>query len=147
MTELTREPTFSDNFFEDTEMSRYKDVKIILVDEPMRPGYHLHKVILAAFSSFFRKLFYHEPKEVYEIGAVTKKGFEAVLKLMYGQLHSPIQSWWTDDAIDGDRWWTDTELVDAIDGDIMIIEETGLYLGCRLIRSGYGINYIGIKSI
>ena len=136
MTEPTREPTFSENFFEDTDMSRYKDVKIILVDEPMRPEYHLHKVILAASSSFFRKLFYHEPKEVYEIGAVTKKGFEAVLKLMYGQLHSPIQS-----------WWTDTELVDAIDGDIMIIEETGLYLGCRLIRSGYGINYIGIKSI
>ena len=131
MTELTREPTFSDNFFE--------DVKIILVDEPMRPEYHLHKVILAASSSFFRKLFYHEPKEVYEIGAVTKKGFEAVLKLMYGHpslSHTPIQS-----------RWTDTELVDAIDGDIMIIEETGLYLGCRLIRSGYGINYIGIKSI
>ena len=107
MTELTREPTFSDNFFE--------DVKIILVDEPMRPEYHLHKIILAAQSSFFRKLFYHEPKEVYEIGAVTKKGFEAVLKLMYGQ--------------------TLTLYTYSFDMDIIIIiQETSLYLGCRLIK-------------
>ena len=85
MTEPTREPTFSENFFEDTEMSGYKDVKIILSDEPMRPRYHLHKVILAAQSSFFHKLFYHEPKDVYEIGAVSKGGFEAIIDIMYGQ--------------------------------------------------------------
>ena len=133
MTEPTREPTFSDNFFEYTEMSRYKDVKIILVDEPMRPEYRLHKVILAANSSFFRKLFYHEPKEVYEIGAVTKKGFEAVLKLMYGK--------------------TLTLYTYSYDmSDIIIIQETSLYLGCRLIGSCVSVGvrvtltYIGINS-
>ena len=58
--------SLSQNFFEETAiaMGDYEDVKIILSDDPIRPEYRLHKVILAAQSSFFRKLFYHEPKEV-----------------------------------------------------------------------------------
>ena len=85
------EPTFSENFFEETalalEDSRFKDVKIVLSDDPMKPEYHLHKVILAASCSFFRKLFYHEPKEVYEIGSVSKGGFDFVLRFIYGCGH------------------------------------------------------------
>lgn len=80
---------FSEYFIEETNYaladSSYKDVKIILSDEPMKPEYLLNKVILAAASSFFRKLFQHEPKEVYEIGAVSKRGFEHILGWMYGQ--------------------------------------------------------------
>ena len=75
---------FSEYFIEETNSS-YKDVKFILSDEPMKPEYLLNKVILAAASSFFRKLFQHEPKEVYEIGAVSKRGFEHILGWMYGQ--------------------------------------------------------------
>ena len=79
MTKVT--PTFSEVFFEESAfaMGKYKDVKIILSDDPRRPEYHLHKVILAAHSSFFRKLFRQEPKDVYEIGAVSKRGFESVM--------------------------------------------------------------------
>ena len=84
------EPSFalSENFFKEAAIalgnSSYMDVKIILSDDPMRPEYRLHKVILAAQSTFFRKLFYHEPKEVYEIGAVAKGAFDSVLGYMYG---------------------------------------------------------------
>ena len=79
---------FSCNFFEQTtkalQKDAYKDVKIILSDDPMRTEFKLHKVILAAESSFFRKLFYYEPKDVYEIGAVSRRGFGTVLRCMYG---------------------------------------------------------------
>ena len=62
----------------------YKDVKIILSDDPDRPEYRLHKFILALHSSFFRHLFRHEPKEVYEIGAMTREPFEAFISYIYG---------------------------------------------------------------
>ena len=100
--------TFSKNFIEETAdtlgNSRFKDVKIILSD-----GLHeylLHKVILAAASSFFRKLFYHEPKKVYEIGSVSKRGFDSVLGYIYLQ--------------------TLTLTADNFDG----IMAAALYLGC-----------------
>ena len=84
------EPSFSENFIETLDVSavekpRYWDVKIILSDDPMKPEYYLHKVILAAKSSFFRKLFYHEPKKVYEIGMVSKRGFENVVEYIYNR--------------------------------------------------------------
>ena len=105
--------TFSENFIEECANalgnSRYTDVKIILSDEPMKPEYHLHKVILAATSSFFRKLFYHEPKSVYEIGAVPKNGFEEVLGYMYLQTMT----------LTYDNYYS--------------ISETALYLGCEEI--------------
>ena len=53
--------TFSEYFIEETyndlRDSRYTDVKIILSDEPTKPEYLLHKVILAAPSSFFCRQF------------------------------------------------------------------------------------------
>ena len=105
--------TFSENFIEEATNAlgnfRYTDVKIILLDDPMKPEYNLHKVILAATSSFFRKLFYHEPKRVYEIGAVSKRGFEDVLGYIYRQ--------------------TMTLTTDNYDS----IRETALYLGCEEI--------------
>ena len=86
------EPSFSENFetlevsaLEEPRHARYQDVKIILSDDPMKPEYYLHKVILAAKSSFFRKLFYHEPKKVYEIGMVSKRGFENVVEYIYNR--------------------------------------------------------------
>ena len=132
MTEPTREPTFSENFFEDTEMSRYKDVKIILKDEPMRPRYHLHKVILAARSSFFRKLFKHESKDVYEIGAVSKGGFEAIIDIMYGQRTIRNKEYYTIPDFVTTRE-TCPDLAREM-GHITNIElwDTALYLGCQL---------------
>ena len=62
----------------------YTDVTIILSDDSGRPEYRLHKMILAVHSSFFRHLFYDEPKEVYEIGAVSKKTFERFISCIYG---------------------------------------------------------------
>ena len=64
--------------------ARFTDVTIILEDEPSRPSYKLHKLILAAHSSFFRKMFFRDPKEVYEIGAVSKKSFEDMISYIYG---------------------------------------------------------------
>ena len=40
----------------------YTDVTIILSDDPGRPEYRLHKMILALHSTFFRHLFRHDPK-------------------------------------------------------------------------------------
>ena len=57
---------------------------IILSDDPERPEYRLHKMILAVHSSFFRHLFYDEPKEVYEIRAVSKKTFDGFISCIYG---------------------------------------------------------------
>ena len=116
------EPSFNENFIETLDVSavekpRYWDVKIILSDDPMKPEYYLHKLILAAQSSFFRKLFYHEPKEVYEIGAVSKRGFEAVIGLMYGRETSLDILWWQFHG----------RVVD-INNYIKIIEDTALYL-------------------
>ena len=125
--------TFSEYFIEETfndlRDSRYTDVKIILSDEPTKPEYLLHKVILAATSSFFRKLFCHEPKKVYEIGAVSKSGFDHVLGHIYGQ--------------------TLTANADNFDG----IVDTALYLGCegiteRLNNMEYLVkNYIATVQI
>ena len=64
--------------------ARFTDVKIILGDEPQKPSYKLHKLILAAHSTFFRNMFRHDPKEVYEIGAVSKKRFEDMISYLYG---------------------------------------------------------------
>ena len=64
--------------------ARFTDVTIILEDEPSRPSHKLHKLILAAHSSFFRKMFFRDPKEVYEIGAVSKKSFEDMISYIYG---------------------------------------------------------------
>ena len=104
---------FSENFIKESANalgnSRYTDVKIILSDEPMKPEYHLHKVILAATSSFFRKLFYHEPKPVYEIGAMSKRSFEDVLGYMYRQTITLTYK------------------------NFESIRETALYLGCEEI--------------
>ena len=98
------EPTFSENFFEETalalEDSRFKDVKIVLSDDPMKPEYHLQKVILAASCSFFRKLFYHEQKEVYEIGSVSKGGFDFVLRYIYGRGHLILTQHYMDEFED-----------------------------------------------
>ena len=107
--------TFSKNFIEETAdaMGNYRDVKIILSDDPMRTEYHLHKVILAAQSTFFRKLFYHEPKEVYEIGAVSKRGFENVVEYIY---HGSLKLELNDDIFDD-------------------IEEAATYLGCTEIAN------------
>ena len=95
MTKVT--PTFSEVFFEESAfaMGKYTDVKIILSDVPRRPEYHLHKVILAAHSSFFRKLFRDEPKDVYEIGAVSKIEFEAILGNIYEQRFEPLLYHWS----------------------------------------------------
>ena len=77
---------FSEFFFEEAALSntRFTDVTIILVDGGGKPSYRLHKLILAAHSSFFRHLFRHEPKEVYEIGVVSKKSFEDIISYIYG---------------------------------------------------------------
>ena len=80
----------------------------------------MYKVILAAQSSFFRKLFYREPKEVYEIGALYKIGLEAVIGLMYGS-----QDYL--DYVDIMPWST------VVQEYMKIIEDTALYLGCQLI--------------
>ena len=80
--------SLSGNYFETAIAlgnSAYKDVKITLSDEPDRPEYHLHKVILAASSSFFRSLFFYDPKEAYDIGALSRFQFEAVIGYVYGQ--------------------------------------------------------------
>ena len=59
--------TLSENFFETAIAlgnSAFKDVKITLSDDPDRPEYHLHKVILAAEGSSFtiqRRLTTSEP--------------------------------------------------------------------------------------
>ena len=82
-------PVISEYFIEGTanalESPRYKDVTIILADQPTKPVYHLHKLMLAATCTFFRRLFYHEQKEVYEMGSVSKRGFDQVLGYIYGQ--------------------------------------------------------------
>ena len=89
---------FSDFFFEEAAIAdsdheelprtvsnaRFTDVTIILEDEPSRPSFKLHKVLLAAHSSLFRKMFYRDPKEVYEVGAVSKKSFEDIISYIYG---------------------------------------------------------------
>ena len=117
--------TFSENFIEEStnalENSRYTDVKIILSDEPMKPEYHLHKVILAATSSFFRELFYHEPKPVYEIGAMSKRSFEDVLGYMYRQ--------------------TITLTYENFES----IRETALYLGCEEIMERMNNKYLWLS--
>ena len=64
--------------------ARFTDVTIILEDEPSRPSYKLHKLILAAHSSYFRKMFHRDPREVYEIGAISKKSFEDMISYIYG---------------------------------------------------------------
>ena len=64
--------------------ARFTDVKIILGDEPQKPSYKLHKLILAAHSSYFRKMFHRDPREVYEIGAISKKSFEDMISYIYG---------------------------------------------------------------
>ena len=60
----------------------YTDVTIILSDDPERPEYRLHKMILSQDKTFCH-LFEHEPKEVYEIGAVSQKTFEKFLDKIY----------------------------------------------------------------
>ena len=116
---------FSENFIKESANalgnSRYTDVKIILSDEPMKPEYHLHKVILAATSSFFRKLFYHEPKPVYEIGAMSKRSFEDVLGYMYRQ--------------------TITLTYENFES----IRETALYLGCEEIMERMNNKYLWLS--
>ena len=67
-------------------MDKYSAIYVIILsDDPMRPEYLLHKVILAATSSFFRKLFHHEPKKVYDIGMVSKSGFDSIMGYTYLQ--------------------------------------------------------------
>ena len=77
-------PTLSNNFLEETADAlgdaKFKDVTITLDD---KSSFRLHKLILAANSSFFRKLFYHQPKMAYEVGGVSKKSFEAMMGYMY----------------------------------------------------------------
>ena len=77
-------PTLSNNFLEETADAlgdaKFKDVTITLDD---KSSFRLHKLILAANSSFFRKLFYHQPKITYEVGGVSKKSFEAMMGYMY----------------------------------------------------------------
>ena len=84
-----RAPTFSEYFFEaimeDKAFRRHTDVKIILTMDPNKEEFNLHKVILASNSTFFRKMFYNDPKNVYEIGAVNKEDFDLALGCMYGK--------------------------------------------------------------
>ena len=119
--------SLSGNYFEETAIalgnSTYKDVKITLSDDPDRPEYHLHKVILAASSSFFRNLFFYDPKEAYDIGAVSKLQFEAVIGYIYGQ-HLILTA----------HNWED-------------ILEAVLYLGCdkmekMMLESGWNVEFL-----
>ena len=77
-------PTLSNNILEETADAlgdaKFKDVTITLDD---KSSFRLHKLILAANSSFFRKLFYHQPKMAYEVGGVCKESFEAMMGHMY----------------------------------------------------------------
>ena len=85
--------SLSGNYFEETAIalgnSAYKDVKITLSDDPERLEYRLHKVILAASSSFFRSLFFYDPKEAYDIGRasfhvkIVKSENNSIHKLLY----------------------------------------------------------------
>ena len=90
---------FSEYFIEGTanalESSCYKDVTIILGDEPTKPAYHLHKMMLAATCTFFRKLFLHDPRNVYNIGNVSKTSFDNIIGYIYRQeLTLSTQDYW-----------------------------------------------------
>ena len=89
MSQTSSTPVISEYFIEGTanalERPCYKDVVIILVDEPTKPAYHLHKVMLAATCTFFRKLFRHDPNIVYNIGNVSKAGFDKIIGYIYRQ--------------------------------------------------------------
>ena len=82
-------PVISEYFIEGTanalERPCYKDVTIILADEPTKPAYHLHKMMLAATCTFFRQLFRHDPRNVYNIGNVSKAGFDKIIDYIYRQ--------------------------------------------------------------
>ena len=84
-----RAPAFSEylveEMMEENAFRRYTDVKIILTMDPNKEAFDLHKAILAANSSFFRKMFYCDPKNFYEIGGVNKEDFGLALGCMYGQ--------------------------------------------------------------
>ena len=86
---MTSYYAFSENFTEVAAHAlgdaRFKDVIIVLSDDPMESRYLLHKVVLAANSTFFRTLFRTEQKDVYMIGSLTKKGFEALIGYFYTQ--------------------------------------------------------------
>ena len=106
----------------------YTDVTIILSDDPERPEYRLHKMILSQDKTFCH-LFEHEPKEVYEIGAVSQKTFEKFLHLMYG----------------GER--------PSFDVNISILLD---YFGCdkelakeleRLPKAGWGLQKQGLEDL
>ena len=85
-----RAPAFSEYIIEETS-NDYNDVIIILSDEPTKVEYHLHKVLLAAHSQFFRKLFYRDPKKKYEIGSVHKKEFGYILGYIYQKELPPLR--------------------------------------------------------
>ena len=65
---------FSQSFVEDmlngSAFNRHSDVKIILTMDPSKE-FHPQKAILAANSTFFRKMFYNDTKSVYEIGGIS----------------------------------------------------------------------------
>ena len=85
---MTSYNAFSENFTEVAAHTlgdaRFKDVIIVLSDDPMESRYLLHKVVLAANSTFFRTLFRTE-QNTYMIGSLTKKGFEALIGYFYTQ--------------------------------------------------------------
>ena len=80
---------FSQSFVEEmldgNAFNRHSDVKIILTMDPNKEEFHLHKVILAANSTFFRKMFYNDPRPVYEVGDISKEDFDVVIAAMYGR--------------------------------------------------------------
>ena len=84
-----RAPTFKEYFFEaimeDSAFRRHTDVKIILTMDPNKEEFNLHKVILAANSTFFRKMFYNDPKNVYEIGGISYEDWSIAIRCFYLQ--------------------------------------------------------------
>ena len=65
--------------------NRHSDVKIILTMDPSKEEIHLHKTILAYNSAFFRKMFYNDPRPVYELGGIPRADFDVVIAGMYGR--------------------------------------------------------------
>ena len=70
---------------EENAFRRHTDVKITLTMDPNKEEFNLHKVILAANSTFFRKMFYNDPKNVYEIGGISYEDWGIAIRCMYRQ--------------------------------------------------------------
>ena len=80
---------FSQSFVEEmldgNAFDRHTDVKITLTMDPNKEEFDLHKMILASNSTFFRKMFHNDPKNVYEIGGISYEDWSIAIRCMYLQ--------------------------------------------------------------